>query len=106
MEGKFGKGMVASVLRGAKAKNVIANELDRLSTYGLLREYSQDDLTRFINALIVAGCVKQTGGAHPTVHLTTPGGAGKRDQTPGELNLEAVGADTSDQELTPPPNYN
>ena len=36
MEGKFGKGMVASVLRGAKAKNVIANELDRLSTYGLL----------------------------------------------------------------------
>src|SRR6266542_4153587 len=48
MEGKFGKGMVASVLRGAKAKNVIANELDRLSTYGLLREYSQDDLTRLI----------------------------------------------------------
>src|SRR5262249_40347588 len=63
MEGQFGKGMVASVLRGAKAKNVIANELDRLSTYGLLREYSQDDLTRFINALIVAGCVKQAGGA-------------------------------------------
>src|SRR5215510_10162847 len=60
MEGKFGKGMVASVLRGAKAKNVIANELERLSTYGLLREYSQDHLTRFINALIVAGCVKQT----------------------------------------------
>ncbi len=105
MEGKFGKGMVASVLRGAKAKNVIANELDRLSTYGLLREYSQDDLTRFINALIVAGCVKQTGGAYPTVNLTTLGGAVMRDQTRVELDLEAVEADTSDEEITLPPNY-
>jgi ATP-dependent DNA helicase RecQ len=105
MEGKFGKGMVASVLRGAKAKNVVANELDRLSTYGLLREYSQDDLTRFINALIVAGCVKQTGGAYPTVNLTTLGGAVMRDQTRVELDLEAVEADTSDEEITLPPNY-
>ena len=105
MEGKFGKGMVASVLRGAKAKNVIANELDRLSTYGLLKEHSQDDLTRFINALIVAGCVKQTGGAYPTVNLTTLGGAVMRDQTRVELDLEAVEADTSDEEITLPPNY-
>ena len=105
MEGKFGKGMVASVLRGAKAKNVIANELDRLSTYGLLKEHSQDDLTRFINALIVAGCVKQTGGAYPTVNLTTLGGALMRDQTRVELDLEAVEADTSDEDITLPPNY-
>jgi ATP-dependent DNA helicase RecQ len=105
MEGKFGKGMVASVLRGAKAKNVIANELDRLSTYGLLKQHSQDDLTRFINALIVAGCVKQTGGAYPTVNLTTLGGAVMRDQTRVELDLEAVEADTSDEEITLPPNY-
>jgi ATP-dependent DNA helicase RecQ len=105
MEGKFGKGMVASVLRGAKAKNVIANELDQLSTYGLLKQHSQDDLTRFINALIVAGCVKQTGGAYPTVGLTTLGGAVMRDQTRVELDLEAVEADTSDEEITLPPNY-
>src|SRR5262245_8487339 len=105
MEGKFGKGMVASVLRGSKAKNVVANELDRLSTYGLLSEYSQDDLTRFINALIVAGCVKQTGGAYPTVNLTTLGSAVMRDQTCVELELAAVAADTSDEEITLPPNY-
>src|SRR5262245_20385313 len=105
MEGKFAKGMVAGVLRGSKAKNVIANELDRLSTYGLLSEYSQDDLTRFINALIVAGCVRQTGGAFPTVNLTTLGGAVMRDQTRVELDLEAVEADTSDEEIILPPNY-
>ncbi|HEV2667439.1 MAG TPA: RQC domain-containing protein, partial [Blastocatellia bacterium] len=105
MEGKFGKGMVAGVLRGSKAKNVIANELDQLSTYGLLSEYSQDDLTRFINALIVAGCVRQTGGAYPTVSLTTLGGAVMRDQTRVELDLEAVEADTSDEEIMLPPIY-
>src|SRR5262245_39147414 len=105
MEGKFGKGMVASVLRGAKAKNVIANELDQLTTYGLLSKHSQDDLTRFINALIVAGCVRQTSGAIPTVSLTTLGGAVMRDQTRVELDLEAVEADTSDEEITLPPNY-
>ncbi len=105
MEGKFGKGMVAGVLRGAQSKNIIANGLDRLSTYGLLREYSQDDLTRFINALIVAGCVKQTGGAIPTVNLTTLGAAMMRDQTRVELDLDAVEADTSDEEIVLPPNY-
>jgi len=105
MEGKFGKGMVAGVLRGSKAKNIIANELDQLSTFGLLREYSQDDLTRFINALIVADCVRQTGGAYPTVSLTTLGVAVMRDQTRVALDLEAVEADTSDEEITLPPNY-
>ncbi|MBO0726022.1 MAG: RecQ family ATP-dependent DNA helicase, partial [Blastocatellia bacterium] len=105
MEGKFGKGMVASVLRGVKAKNIVANELDQLSTYGLLNEHSQDDLTRFINALIVADCVRQTGGAVPTVSLTTLGGAVMRDQARVELDLEAVEADTSDEEIVLPPNY-
>ncbi len=105
MQGRFGKGMVAGVLRGSKAKNIIANELDQLSTYGLLSEYSQDDLTRFINALIVAGCVKQTGGAYPMVNLTTLGQAVMRDQTRVELDLEAVEADTSDEEITLPPDY-
>jgi superfamily II DNA helicase RecQ len=105
MEGKYGKGMVAGVLRGAKAKNIIANELDQLTTYGLLKFYSQDELTRFINALIVAGCVRQTGGAIPTVGLTTLGAAVMRDQARVELDLEAVEADTSDEEITLPPNY-
>jgi ATP-dependent DNA helicase RecQ len=105
MEGKYGKGMVAGVLRGVKAKNVIANELDQLTTYGLLKGHSQDDLTRFINALIVAGCVRQTSGAIPTVSLTTLGAAVMRDQTRVELDLEAVEADTSDEEIALPPNY-
>ncbi|MGH9844539.1 MAG: RecQ family ATP-dependent DNA helicase [Blastocatellia bacterium] len=105
MEGRFGKNAVAAVLRGSKAKHILANELDRLTTYGLLSEYSQDDLTRFINALIVANCVKQTSGAYPTVGLTTLGRAVMLDQARVELDLEAVEADTSDEEIAIPPSF-
>lgn len=103
VENRFGKSVVAAVLRGSKAKHILANELDQLSTYGLLAEYSQDELTRFLNALILANCVKQTTGAYPTVSLTTLGRAVMLDQTRVELDLEAVEADTTDEEIPLPP---
>ncbi|MBO0799629.1 MAG: RecQ family zinc-binding domain-containing protein, partial [Blastocatellia bacterium] len=93
VEGKFGRGMVASVLRGSKAKNVIANNLDQLSTYGLLGNYSQDELTRFINALIVASCIRQSGGAYPVVSLTQLGRQVMLDRLRVPLDFDAVEAD-------------
>ncbi len=106
LEGQFGKGTVASVLRGSKAKNVLANGLDQLSTYGLLAEHAQDELTRFINALIVAGCVKQGGGAYPVVSLTPLGREVMLDRQRVELDLDAVEADTSDDPAVElPPNF-
>jgi superfamily II DNA helicase RecQ len=35
---KFGKGTVAAVLRGSTSKQVLDNHLNRLSTYGLLKD--------------------------------------------------------------------
>lgn len=96
VDGKFGKGTVAGVLRGSKAKHLQAHQLDQLSTYGMLGEYSQDELTRFINALIVAGCVTQSGGAYPTVSLTMLGKEVMHDRKRVELDLEGVEADTSE----------
>lgn len=97
MDGRFGKSVVAGVLRGSRAKNIHANQLDQLSTYGLLREYSQDDLTKFLNALIVAGCIRQSGTAYPVVTLTELGRQVMLDKTRVELDLESVGADLSDE---------
>ena len=97
LEGHFGKSVVAGVLRGSRAKNIQANQLDQLSTYGLLREYSQDDLTKFLNALIVAGCIRQSGTAYPVVTLTELGRQVMLDKARVELDLEGVGADLSDE---------
>jgi ATP-dependent DNA helicase RecQ len=96
LDGKYGKGTVAGVLRGSKAKSILSHQLEQLSTYGILSEYSQDELTRFINALIVAGCVKQSGGAYPTVSLLPLGKDVMHNRARVELDLEGVEADTSE----------
>jgi superfamily II DNA helicase RecQ len=67
---KFGKGTVAAVLRGSTSKQVIDSHLDRLSTYGLLKEMTQDEITAYIKALIQADCIEVQKGLYPTVGLT------------------------------------
>ncbi|HKP87720.1 MAG TPA: ATP-dependent DNA helicase RecQ [Blastocatellia bacterium] len=72
---KFGKGTVAAVLRGSTSKQVRDNNLDRLSTYGLLGDMAQDEITAYIKALIQAGCIATQQGMYPTVSLTDFGRA-------------------------------
>jgi ATP-dependent DNA helicase RecQ len=67
---KFGKGTVAAVLRGSTSKQVRESKLDQLSTYGLLRDMIQDEITLYIKALIAADCIAVAQGAYPTVSLT------------------------------------
>lgn len=67
---KFGKGTVAAVLRGSTSKQVRDSQLDKLSTYGLLRDMVQDEITTYIKALIQAGCIDVQQGMYPTVGLT------------------------------------
>jgi ATP-dependent DNA helicase RecQ len=67
---KFGKGTVAAVLRGSNSKQVRENNLDKLSTYGLLSDMNQEAIAAFVKALIQAGCVEVQQGLYPTVGLT------------------------------------
>ena len=70
LNGRFGKGTVAAVLRGSSSKQVIEHHLERLSTYGLLRDMTQDDITVYIKALIQSGCISVGRNQYPTVSLT------------------------------------
>jgi ATP-dependent DNA helicase RecQ len=70
MNGRFGKGTVAAVLRGSKSRQIADNSLDKLSTYGLLQALSQDEITAYIKSLIDAGCVEVSKGLYPTISLT------------------------------------
>src|SRR3712207_1023554 len=55
MKRNFGITMVVDVLRGSKNKKVLNLGFNTLSTYGLMKEYSQDKLKNFINTLVSHG---------------------------------------------------
>ncbi len=87
MQGRFGKGMLASTLRGSRARTVLQAGLDQLSTYGILDDMTQDELMDYIDALVSAGCLHVTGGSYPTVSLTALGGDVMRERAAVELAL-------------------
>jgi ATP-dependent DNA helicase RecQ len=70
LNGRFGKGTVAAVLRGSRSTPVTEHHLDRLSTYGLLKELTHDDIGAYVKALIQARCIAVGKGLYPTVSLT------------------------------------
>ena len=70
MNGRFGKGTIAAVLRGSKSSQVAEHKLERLSTYGLLRDMTQDDIGLYVKALMQADCIAAGKGLYPTVSLT------------------------------------
>jgi ATP-dependent DNA helicase RecQ len=70
LRNRFGKGTVAAVLRGSASKQIRENNLDTLSTYGLLRNMTQDMIAAYIKGLIDAQCIGVSQGAYPTVSLT------------------------------------
>lgn len=67
VENRFGIKYVIDVLRGAKIKSIFDNRHDRLSTYGLMKEYSEDDLRYYIAALISMGFLERTEGEYPVI---------------------------------------
>jgi ATP-dependent DNA helicase RecQ len=87
MQGRFGKGLLASTLRGSRARNVLQAGLDQLSTYGILDDMTQDELMDYIDALVASGCLKVAGGSYPTVSLTALGGEVMRERVSVELAL-------------------
>jgi ATP-dependent DNA helicase RecQ len=80
MNGRFGRKMLVSTLRGSAAKQVLTAGLNELSTYGLLKDMAADDLQLYIEALVAAGCLKVKGGAYPTISTTELGDRVMREQ--------------------------
>lgn len=73
MRGRFGKGRVAQVLKGSRAQALSDFGLTSLSTYGLLADWSIDEITELIQRLIKAGCIASEGIDYPVVTLSAFG---------------------------------
>jgi len=87
MNGRFGKKMLISTLRGSAAKQLLTARLNELSTYGLLRDMANDELEVYIDALIDAQCLRVKGGAYPTISTTELGDRVMREQERVQLVL-------------------
>lgn len=73
VNGRFGRGRVAQALVGSRSKDVLDAGLDRLTTYGLLREQGEDYVWSLLDTLIRAGCIEVSAGQYPTLTLTSLG---------------------------------
>jgi ATP-dependent DNA helicase RecQ len=91
MNGRFGKKMLVSTLRGSAAKQVMTAKLNELSTYGLLRDMAQDEIETYIDALVEARCLKVKPGAYPTISTTELGDRVMREQELIQLVLPGSG---------------
>lgn len=62
-----GVSMIAQILAGSARERLI--KFQKLSTYGLLKEKTQDEIKDLIITLIEQGLIKQEAGQYPVLHL-------------------------------------
>lgn len=67
---RYGKTMVAKVLSGASDQKILSFKLNRLPTYGIMKEETQRQIAEFIDFLTGEQYLELRGGAYPTLSLT------------------------------------
>ncbi|MCG2829837.1 MAG: HRDC domain-containing protein, partial [Desulfobacteraceae bacterium] len=91
MQGRFGRARVAQVLTGASRKWITSQGMNRLSTYGLLSSFTQEDVLDLINQLDRQGCfVRQGDHLYPTIALSKKGIAVMKKEEAAFLNLPGI----------------
>ncbi len=70
---RFGISHIVNVLRGSRAKKIIEFEHDKLSVYGIARDFSKDEIKAISRQLIEAGFLEKAEGNYPTLSVTSQG---------------------------------
>jgi len=79
--GRFGRGKIIGMLTGSQAQDIVDRGLDKLPTYGLLRDRNATYLTQLFKELERAGLLKTEMGDYPLVTLTDRGVSVMKDET-------------------------
>lgn len=75
MEERFGMNVVIDVLKGSNNQRIKMLKFDKLSTYGLMKEYDRDTLKDIIAYLISDGYLTITGDKYPVLKISQIGNA-------------------------------
>ncbi|MDL2281204.1 DNA helicase RecQ [Selenomonadales bacterium OttesenSCG-928-I06] len=70
MNERFGIKLVIDTLRGMKQARIFELNLDQLSTYGIMKGFSEKQLREMINFLILNEYIAMTNSEYPTLFLT------------------------------------
>jgi ATP-dependent DNA helicase RecQ len=76
---RFGAAHVTNVLRGSDAEGVKARGHDTLTTFGLLKDASSDEVRGYIDQLLAHGLLQQTDDNYPVLQVTPSGAALLKD---------------------------
>ncbi|WP_417203452.1 DNA helicase RecQ [Acetoanaerobium sticklandii] len=68
---RYGANMVIQVLRGSKNKKILEARLDNVSTYGIMKEYSDSAISEIIMTLVSSGYIHMTHDKYPVLKLTS-----------------------------------
>jgi len=67
---RYGTNIVAEVLKGSNNKKLLTHGLNKVSTYGIMKEYKTKIISDMINKLAADGYLNLTVGEYPVLKLT------------------------------------
>lgn len=98
---KFGGDYVAQVLTASRDQRMLDNGHDRLSTYGLLKEFSKKAVREWIEQLCGQEFLAKDGGEYPVLKVTPTG----REALRGERTPRLLTAGGKRTEFAPRKNF-
>jgi ATP-dependent DNA helicase RecQ len=66
---RFGKATIADILRGSASKKIQTNNLNTLSTYGIMRDSSEEHIYAVFDFLVKENYLSVEPGKYPTAAL-------------------------------------
>ncbi|MBN1154141.1 DNA helicase RecQ [candidate division KSB1 bacterium] len=66
---RFGVNYIIDILKGSKSERLIHNGHNRISTYGIGRDYTKDEWTEIARGLINYGYLQIEGGVYPILKM-------------------------------------
>lgn len=90
-EGRYGRGRIVQMLCGSRSQEILAAGLDKLTTYGLLKDRGTGYLNALMRSLSDAGMIQTQPGEYPVVTLTPFGERVMRGE--GNYRLQWPAAD-------------
>jgi ATP-dependent DNA helicase RecQ len=87
VHGRFGMTAAVQLVRGVADDRLARSGLDRTTTFGTLRECSEEWLMRLLRRLVTAGWVEFSTGDRPVVRLTEAGRAVMKAERPPRVLL-------------------